>query len=85
MRMDYPKSTRAIRLVMFGLLVVLVMQTLAQTPSTTPVPYSEWYTNRDMYKLSIFGFPPESKNRMHPVVYSFWVAEQEKNWRGNDK
>lgn len=80
--MDYSK----IVMVTFGLLLLLAMQTLGQitipSTTTTKLPYSEWYTNRTLYKPSIFGTPPEERGRLQSFVYDLWVAEQEQNWRG---
>jgi hypothetical protein len=57
--MDYAKSTREIGNITFGLLLLMVVQTLGQTTITTntKLPYSQWYTKRDVYKLTVFGSP----------------------------
>ncbi|EFX87676.1 hypothetical protein DAPPUDRAFT_306450 [Daphnia pulex] len=77
--MDYSKSTRANGIVTLGLLLLFVMKTVGQ--NSTTVPYSEWYNNREVYKLTIFGDPPESRGRLNGPSYDGWVQEQQNNWR----
>jgi hypothetical protein len=67
-------------IVTLGLLLLFVMKTVSQ--NSTTVPYSEWYKNREVYKLTIFDDPLESRRRLNGPSYDGWVQEQQNNWRG---
>lgn len=87
--MDYSKSnTRANSIATLGLLLLFVVKTVGENSTTVRTvvrctdPYSEWYKNREVYKLTIFGDPLESRRRLNGPSYDGWVQEQQNNWRG---